>query len=960
MPADTFLTSEEQTRDPSTALDRGVTELLPGNVTYRLRAGDDSYWTPVPPDKTSTYLYPNDEARQDALHSGGIGEEYSLARLRDSLMGIPTFLQAMYPSLRYFRPRSLRVEGFRRHNDTSRWRYDTVAEVTLPANQSPSSRATNTLRDLDTHAQAFAASIIVPFQPQRGRPRLSVRPPGQLDQLFASIIAYLENDIGYLQLFYEYTSTLRLKKVSARDTVDAYPRLRRLFYGPDSTPEQPDPRMAAYEITTQGLEFTVSAEFCRAVALRVLLDNDLRLHFRQRYIAYRLAKEARSIESTVLPLRYIQLSRLVVTYWLARHIAANPIDPRKWALSVADLQEIRGFMEGTAGTPGYWDGDQSAAVLFDGLDTNEPGDRDRIERFVGHINAALTDGFTDSRPFREYLETVVLHSLSAVVKNHCALLGGVAPEALVVYADLPGLDRVSQPDQPRILVLDSVSGGSGAIGQAFENLTRKPEQTTGEDRNLWDLLQTGLGACPVGDGEMLLRRFLLDPSRTPQETISFIEDVRRDSLGGPTRLRQAIEAAGFVIPDDPTFETVARVIFAGEVYVAESEDPDDDAAAQLTGSVSDGTDTDNDIMEDTNAADTTLLTPSAAIQPPLIVYELLRQENALQQRIGYRPQPEVVVAATLNTIGTDTWPYVETLHQAICDDLATNIAIPDQVGALRRQMTSQLLGLMPRRCDDGCPVCLVNGSNMEDRQTAAYVNSRRILHQIREMLFVESVPQGYDPVNDLIDPKAVRYDNRQHIPEAQAGTLQIKTLNDDGTRSTTTVLPAESIDRGGRRRYLSLYKGTPLDSRGEVMIANYLDLRSNSSDWVYVHGPEMKLWNSTARQEERMLPDFVVQVPYLVGDEQYQQEIIIEFWGMENDEGYDARREVKESCYRSARKALVSIEPADLLENAFVGVIEDGVRQAIMQVEPGAIISLPPLGDAVKRARGDANEPSHD
>src|SRR5262249_11371825 len=149
------------------------------------------------------------------------------------------------PGLYYFRPRSLRIERFRFHEEDPLWVYNITTKKALPV-QGNNLQGNSKLRNLDTHSQAFASSIVVPFRPDQTNRFQSIDPPKQLDQIFARINAYLENNVGYLQLFYGYTINSRLKKRDTWDTEDMRPRLTRLFYGPDSTPERPRPRMAAY------------------------------------------------------------------------------------------------------------------------------------------------------------------------------------------------------------------------------------------------------------------------------------------------------------------------------------------------------------------------------------------------------------------------------------------------------------------------------------------------------------------------------------------------------------------------------------------------------------------------------------------------------------------------------------------------------------------------------------------
>ena len=104
-----------------------------------------------------------------------------------------------------------------------------------------------------------------------------------------------------------------------------------------------------------------------------------------------------------------------------------------------------------------------------------------------------------------------------------------------------------------------------------------------------------------------------------------------------------------------------------------------------------------------------------------------------------------------------------------------------------------------------------------------------------------------------------------------------------------------SILPNGQRRYISLIRRTPLNSRGEVMIANFLDLRCELDRWTYSHTETRTLRDPLTKQEEQLIPDFVVQVPYEVGDETFQETFVIEFWGLAGEEGYDARRQVKDA-----------------------------------------------------------------
>lgn len=936
---DMYLTDEEKSRGLSTPLERGIAELLPGNATFRLRVDKDAYWTPIPLDGDSTYLYPGEQAKASAKWDEE-GQERSLNRHQNSLMGIPTFLSTMYPGLRYFTPRNLRVVRFRQHDKPPEWRYDVEKEVSVHYKDALEYPSKHALQRLDIQAQAFPASVIIPFQLDSIGIERRITPPKQLDQIFAAINAYLDRPIGYLQVFYEYTINIRLQPLNNRDQ-ESHKKLRRRFYSPYSTPKAPEPRLAAYEVSTQGIEFIVRKEFCRMVVLQVLQNDELRMHFRQRYVAYRMGKDASTAEpeSDMLPMTYAQVARLVVTFWLMHHVPDHSKEPDKWKLSLEDLREARSFAQGNDVAPGMWCGNQLPEALFAGF-SDEPRNQERVERLLDRLNKYIEEGFTDSREFREYLESVALHSLASIVKNHCALLGGVSPDALVVYADLPvGLEHVSRPDSPRILVLDTVSGGSGAIGQAFENLTRKPQTPLeGEERNLWSLLQRDIGLCPVGDGELLLRRFFL--SMDYDEAVQFINDVRKNEGGevdsrekellASAMLRDKIISKGLSIPDEATFETMARIVFAGDVYVANTVLDSERAEPRANG-----------LTEEGAEGASLLLSPQEAIHPPQLVHELLRQEYELQQVLPYQPQPEVVVAKALGSI--DRWPHIKKLQEAMERDLASNRAIRKKEERLRRRMIDQLLSLLPRRCDDGCPVCLVNGSDMENSQFSMYLNSRRMLWQVRNILLIESVPPSTELIGDMIASQAVRVPGT--VPDLDipnlAGVLQAMTLNEDGKGTTTTLVPAMFIDNAGQSRPLSLIAGEAIDSQGEVNIASYLELRREYSDWVCKYKAMSPFRDPLEKKEVSVITDFLVRIPYEENGTEVSEEVYIEFWPREEDN--DSERSLKNRCYLAARKFVIDIEEDDLLGNAFIEKIEAAVEARIGRPESKTSFSLTSL-----------------
>lgn len=90
------------------------------------------------------------------------------------------------------------------------------------------------------------------------------------------------------------------------------------------------------------------------------------------------------------------------------------------------------------------------------------------------------------------------------------------------------------------------------------------------------------------------------------------------------------------------------------------------------------------------------------------------------------------------------------------------------------------------------------------------------------------------------------------------------------------------------RGYVSA-RGFPLQSRGEVMIADWLDARGY--EWEY----ESRVGGYT--------PDFMLR----------KERLLIEYWGMKgHDRRYDSRINVKKRKYREEGWDVVGIEPRHL------------------------------------------------
>jgi hypothetical protein len=180
---------------------------------------------------------------------------------------------------------------------------------------------------------------------------------------------------------------------------------------------------------------------------------------------------------------------------------------------------------------------------------------EEVKEFEGFLSAtffeALNDpsaAFRETADFRDFVESVILHSLSALLKNLIARLGGVGSDGLVAYADIPILKQVDRSTAPRILIMDTVAGGSGGIAQAFERL-----DLTKNEGSLWWMLQTELGNCPIGNGEALVKAVLTRASARQ------IREVQKEATS--SALQSLLNTIGLSQPDPDAFRILARTLF---------------------------------------------------------------------------------------------------------------------------------------------------------------------------------------------------------------------------------------------------------------------------------------------------------------------------------------------------------------------------------------------------------------
>ncbi|GHO61372.1 hypothetical protein KSC_002640 [Ktedonobacter sp. SOSP1-52] len=434
-------------RELSTDVTFALTEFLPGNVSYRLREENAIHWTPIPREGESTFLYPR------KAEGGDDDPEYfpkkeDIAGQANSIFGISTYLYKQFPDLQFFQLNRLRVVTFGVPNESS-----STTWYFVPNEKEPNKGYAIEHKELDAkrvvgafqisrRSTASANSAIVPFiaDSRYGPRRLTLSPP--LNILFSSVEGFLEEGrslLGYYRVFYGMDITVKGSNQSIS--------LHRHFYGPGtggSEQEAPKPVMVGYRIKTQGICFQINPNLIEQAVGRLLNDEDLRLSLRRNFTLYQIAPK--SAEWDLFIKTQLERAEVAVDYWL-HEVATQPGEPRLLEASRDKEPLLEYYRTCRIVRPVDVEG-------FREFLTNHSD-------FFESLNSCLESSFRKTPAFRKFVTSVILHSLAALLKNLVARLGGLGSDELVAYIDLPILERVDSSIYPRILIMDTVEGGSG-------------------------------------------------------------------------------------------------------------------------------------------------------------------------------------------------------------------------------------------------------------------------------------------------------------------------------------------------------------------------------------------------------------------------------------------------------------------------------------------------------------------
>ena len=846
----------------------GLSELLPGNVSYRLRDPQAIHWTPIPRNGESTFLYPEEDVLDESGNVVGrrpvnayLPTRWDITSKPESIFGVPRYLDAQFPGLPFMTLKRLRVETFGPPNQqySSNWLFvpdpDNPREGRTVDRNRPGDADLAEAFPISRRSSARASSIVIPYIAASRRVlQRQLLPP--LDILFGGIDGYLEEGtamLGYTRVFYEMQIDVKARNSEQNLT------LRRFFYPPDpqlDEARQPKSILVGYDVETQGICFQVNPDLVEQAVEAILADTDLRLRLRRNFAVYRMAP--RAAEWEVFNQTQLKWVAVAIDYWLHEVVPQPHQEPRLLDPEMDREALLRYYAANRIVKP------QEVDDFSESLE--------RFDDFFASLNNTLEVAFKESHQFREFATSVILHSLSALLKNLIARLGGVSSEDIVGYADLPVLDQVDRSIDPRILLMDTAEGGSGGIAQAFERL-----DLTDSEGSLWWTLQMELGSCPIGNGEALVRTVL--STSTAQQ----IQDTQ--DKGSPEALNLLLGRLGVVPPGPEAVQMLGRVIFN---------------RTEINGQ---------------------------SINPALILQELFELQKDYDAAVPSPLTREATICRAVQWLDSTRQPQISELRKAL---RVGGVAEND----LDYELALQLLAHYESGCDDGCPVCLSASSDIEHYHLAPFLNSRHALAKLRQVL-LSNVPQddclvaladtllAKEPVRVKANPGSLG--NRLDTTLGLGTVTQVDDTGQVWGASTTTINSDRAKDfiaNGAWERRWSDPEDLPYEtpggkrirSRKEYTVATMLEEKDIAFDY------ESRLPYRDEQGHTRYIhPSF-----YL-----FEHGLYIECWGREDAEYIEAR-DLKEKVYEqlAAQRGvrLLSLEPEEVENMVFMERIQARIR----------------------------------
>ncbi|GHO61339.1 hypothetical protein KSC_002310 [Ktedonobacter sp. SOSP1-52] len=861
-----------------------LTELLPGNVSYRLRERKAIHWTPVPLDGQSTFLYPQKEITEsdnsDEENRKEDDETYlpdiqkDIATQPDSMFGVSQFIYERFRRLQFMTLKRLRVKSFsppdkshspnwvfvptKTNSDTREHTDGYALDINEPNTIKPKGSF-----PISRSSSARANSIIIPFAPtdpiREAASELNFSHP--LNRVFSSILGFKRGGNalpGFYRVYYDMHIDIKGER---REHVA---RIHRYFYPPERERDETSqlkPILVGYSVKTQAIYFYVNPDLLEETVNKVLEDTSLRLSMRRNFAIYCIAPK--SAEWELFIQTQLDWTEVAVDYWL--HEVAVLEGPPRLLDADLDLNPLVSYY-------------RTHRIAREREVEHFQEFLERNTAFFSDLNSVLERAFhqKNQQEFRAFVTSVILHSFSTLLKNLVARLGGVDSDSLIAYADLPILELVDNTNIPRILIMDTVEGGAGGITQAFERLD---VQDASETSLYWTLV-TELGRCPIGEGEDLIRTALAKAS------IEQIIEVQRALTSGNLEetVQLFLKKLGFKYkPSKEATRMLGRMLFK-RVDVADKQ----------------------------------------SVNPTLVLKELFTVQELLEMQVPGNVDRRATILHAVRYLDKATLPSIYQFYEAL---QIAGVAQND----LRHELALQLLGLYKHTCEDGCPVCLSASSDIEHIYLAPRLNSRRVLKKLREILFTsrsggQSVIEIQEPLleENLASIYADPGELGDHL-NTSLGIGIVSNVNDEGYVEGTSVIvvnPEQTqaffVTGDWEKHWKEKPFQTPLEVKIRSKVEYKIALMLEKENILYEHEPRIPY-----RTEENITsyihPSFFL----------YEYNLYIEYWGREEAE-YIESKTLKERVYANLKQhrnlQVLFLTAEDIEQDTFMSKIQERIK----------------------------------
>ena len=217
--------------------------------------------------------------------------------------------------------------------------------------------------------------------------------------LFAGIEGFLHPSqamLGYYQVAYEYTSNLSFVFDKEKKDADNKVELERCFYAPEITKDK-SPIFVTQKVETQGICFTINEDIVQATLNRIQSSDDVRLLLRKKLFRYLILSQAKRY--TVFFQTLDNYTEIIAEFFFFEILPKEGFR----TLSPNDANALVRFFRDR-----YFKDSTEVNTLRIFLHENE--------NFWMDASQAFETSFTDSSKYRDFITSVLYHSLASSFK----------------------------------------------------------------------------------------------------------------------------------------------------------------------------------------------------------------------------------------------------------------------------------------------------------------------------------------------------------------------------------------------------------------------------------------------------------------------------------------------------------------------------------------------------------------